>query len=410
MPCNHCMQVYSIVEIMENSLKSVEESLNMFSIPELGSQPTPFYFYDMSLLSKTLKACTEASSAYGFHVHYALKANFNDPVLDSIHAAGLGADCVSGNEVRKAVERGFLPSSIVFAGVGKSDWEMEEALDLDILAFNCESLQELEVLNELAGRKKKIARVAIRINPNINANTHHYITTGLNENKFGVNSSDLDEVVTLLRKSEHLSFLGLHFHVGSQITDMEVFKNLCIRVNELTAWFESRNLPVRVLNVGGGLGIDYHEPVLNPVPDFESYFSIFNQYLHRRPDQQVHFELGRSIVGQCGNLISKVLFIKKGITINFAIIDAGLTELIRPALYQAWHQIENITPGKENSPSDTYDVVGPICESSDVFRKGVEMPETFRGDLILIRSAGAYGQVMSSGYNLRNLAEAVYAY
>lgn len=380
----------------------------------LNTVRTPFYWYDLSLFAATIKACNESSSPYGFHVHYALKANFNDPILDLIAASGMGADCVSGNEVRKAVERGFASEKIVFAGVGKSDWEMEEALDLDIFAFNCESVEELQVLNELAASKNKMARVAIRINPNVNANTHHYITTGLNENKFGVNTADLDQVISVLRVSKNLSFLGLHFHIGSQITDMEVFKSLCIRVNELTAWFEARNFPVHVLNVGGGLGIDYHEPQKNTIPDFKTYFAIFHKHLEIKPLQQVHFELGRSLVAQCGNLISKVLYIKKGISTNFAIIDAGMTELIRPALYQAWHDIANLTAkvGKAESATaarEVYDIVGPICESSDLFRKAVELPETRRGDLLIIRSAGAYGQVMSSGYNLREAAPTVYS-
>ena len=375
---------------------------------------TPFYWYDLSLFAATIKACNESSSTYGFHVHYALKANFNDPILDLIAASGMGADCVSGNEVRKAVERGFASEKIVFAGVGKSDWEMEEALDFDIFAFNCESIEELHVLNELAASKNKVARVAIRINPNVNANTHHYITTGLNENKFGVNTSDLDQVISVLRDSKNLSFLGLHFHIGSQITDMEVFKSLCIRVNELTSWFEAHNFPIHVLNVGGGLGVDYHEPEKNTIPDFKTYFAIFHKYLEIKPLQQVHFELGRSLVAQCGNLISKVLYIKKGISTNFAIIDAGMTELIRPALYQAWHDIANLTAEVDKAESATaareaYDIVGPICESSDIFRKAVELPETKRGDMLIIRSAGAYGQVMSSGYNLREAAATVYS-
>lgn len=376
----------------------------------LNTVRTPFYWYDMSLLAATVKACNEAARPYGFHVHYALKANFNDPILDLISASGMGADCVSGNEVRKAAERGFPPSNIVFAGVGKSDWEMEAALDLNIFSFNCESLEELQVLNELAAARNKVARVAIRLNPNVNANTHHYITTGLNENKFGVNTADLDQVITLLRESKNLNFIGLHFHIGSQITDMEVFKNLCVRVNELGAWFEARNFPIQVLNVGGGLGIDYHQPASNPMPDFAAYFAIFHRYLELRPGQQVHFELGRSLVAQSGNLVSKVLYIKKGISTNFAVIDAGMTELIRPALYQAWHEIENLSADLSVRGPGVYDIVGPICESSDLFRKAVELPETLRGDMLVIRSAGAYGQVMSSGYNLREPAETVYGF
>jgi diaminopimelate decarboxylase len=379
---------------------------------------TPFYYYDLGLLKKTLAACKLASDVYQFHVHYALKANFNTRVLDLIKANGFGADCVSGGEVRKAIETGFDKGKVVFAGVGKSDAEINYALDQDIFAFNVESIQELEVINELAAAKGKTAQVAIRINPNVDAHTHHYITTGLDENKFGINSWDLPKVAETLYACQNIQFLGIHFHVGSQIVDMNVFKSLCVKVNEMQAWFEERGMKVKVLNVGGGLGVDYYHPDQNAVVDFESYFKIFHDFLDLKPYQEVHFELGRSLVAQCSSLISKVLYIKNGIKKNFVVIDAGMTELMRPALYQAYHQIENISrmvlkveseklkvteEGTLNFELSTinYDVVGPICESSDCFGKGVNMPETKRGDLIALRTAGAYGEVMASAYNLR---------
>jgi diaminopimelate decarboxylase len=368
---------------------------------------TPFYFYDLNLLNQTLLKAKEVSGKYGYHVHYALKANSNDKILEVIKNSGFGADCVSGNEVKKAVASGFEPEKIAFAGVGKSDDEINYALEKNIFCFNCESVQELEVINELAGKAGKIARVALRINPNVDAYTHHYITTGLEENKFGINMWEADDVLILLKKLDNLQLTGLHFHIGSQITDLSAFKSLCLKVNEIQQWFLNRKIALPHINVGGGLGIDYQEPDKNAIPDFEAYFGLFNQFLELMPGQQLHFELGRSLVGQCGSLISKVLYIKKGINTNFAILDAGMTELIRPALYQSYHKIQNIS--KPQLPlSVKYDIVGPICESSDCFGKAVMFPETERGDIIAIRSAGAYGEVMASAYNLREQNPAVF--
>ncbi|KQC01134.1 diaminopimelate decarboxylase [Pedobacter sp. Hv1] len=372
---------------------------------------TPFYYYDLNLLKSTLEACHKAASAYKFHVHYAMKANFNPIVLKEIEKIGFGADCVSGNEVKKAIEIGFAKNKVVFAGVGKSDKEINDALDNDIFCFNVESVQELSVINELAEKKQKIAKVAIRINPNVDAHTHANITTGLDENKFGVNSWDMPACADVLNISANLEFIGVHFHIGSQITNMEVYKNLCIRVNEFATWFEDHGFKVTVLNVGGGLGIDYHKPD-QQIPDFETYFKIFADFLEVKPYQEVHFELGRALVGQSASLISRVLYVKNGKKKNFIILDAGMTELMRPALYQAYHQIENISKPLSVDSSQTsnpvkYDVVGPICESTDCFGKEVQLPETFRNDLIAIRSTGAYGEVMASHYNLRETVQVV---
>ena len=368
-------------------------------------EPTPFYLYDLELLRQTLEKARNAAAKYNFQVHYALKANSNKPVLRLIREFGFGADCVSGNEVKRALKRDFDPEHIVFAGVGKSDAEINFALQHNIFCFNCESLQELEVINELAGKQGKVARIALRINPNVDANTHKNITTGLEENKFGINMWELEDVIALLQKSENLELIGTHFHIGSQITDLNVFKNLCSRVNEIQQWFISRNIKLPHLNVGGGLGVDYYHPDENPISDFESYFAIFNQHLEVQPGQQVHFELGRALVAQCGSLISRVLYVKNGLTTNFAILDAGMTELLRPMLYQAYHKIENLTSEK---PEVKYNVVGPICESTDCFAKDVFLPETQRNDFVAIRTAGAYAEVMASEYNLRDKAKAVY--
>lgn len=368
---------------------------------------TPFYYYNLDLLGQTLKQASTAAGKYNYHVHYALKANSNDKVLELINQYGFGADCVSGGEVARAIECGFNADKVVFAGVGKSDDEINLALENNIFCFNVESVAELEVLNELAANAGKTARIALRINPNVNANTHKYITTGLEENKFGINVWELDNVLDLLKTLPNVEFIGLHFHIGSQITDLGVFKNLCLRVNELNQYLMDKRITPRIINVGGGLGINYQEPDTQAIPDFEAYFGLFNQFLEVQPGQEVHFELGRALVAQCGSLITKVLYIKNGIKTNFAIVDAGMNNLIRPALYQAYHKIENIT--NTATVTEKYDVVGPICESSDCFGKAVALPPTVRGHLIAIRSAGAYGEVMASDYNLKHRAKAVYS-
>jgi len=369
---------------------------------------TPFYYYDLTLLDRTLLSCKAASEKFRFHVHYALKANFNEEVLKAVQKSGFGADCVSGNEVKKAIEIGFDPGKVVFAGVGKSDREINEALSNNIYCFNVESVQELGVINELALKQGKKARVALRINPNVDAHTHQYITTGLEENKFGVNQWELPACVEELKRCSNLELIGIHFHVGSQITNLDVFKSLCLKVNELNTWFLERGFDLKVLNVGGGLGVDYHHPDENAVNDFMSFFEIYDKFLERRAGQEVHFELGRALVAQCGSLISRILYVKNGLKKNFLVLDAGMTELMRPALYQAYHKIENITADSANSIV-SYDVVGPICESTDCFGKEVELPESKRGDIMAIRTAGAYGEVMASGYNLRERVKSIYS-
>lgn len=381
-------------------------------IAKLGQEATPFYYYDMALLKATLIEIQKQSDTHNFHVHYAFKANSNPVVLKLIQSFGLGADCVSGNEVKRAIETGFSNDKIVFAGVGKSDSEINYALDHSILCFNVESIQELEVMNELAQKKNKIASIALRINPNVDAYTHKYITTGLEENKFGINPYEFDDVITLIKKLPNLNLIGLHFHIGSQITDLNPYKKLCQRVNEINHWFLTKGHDLKIINVGGGLGINYKEPDKEAIVDFTAFFNVFKEFLDVRPSQEVHFELGRAVVGQCGSLISRVLYVKKAINTNFAILDAGMTELIRPALYQAYHKIENLSGNLRSAQSDKvfkYDIVGPICESSDCFGKSMELPETQRGDIIAIRSAGAYGEVMASGYNLREIAPKVYS-
>ena len=361
------------------------------------------YYYDTRVLRDTL-ACirTEAGRYENFVVHYAVKANANPKVLTIIRESGLGADCVSGGEIQAAIKAGFPANRVVFAGVGKADWEINLALDYDIACFNVESIPELEVIDQLAAAKGKVARVAFRINPDVGAHTHANITTGLAENKFGIAMDDMERVIALARQMEHVRFIGLHFHIGSQILDMGDFVALCNRINELQDKLEAHRIRIEYVNVGGGLGIDYQHPNRQPVPDFKAYFKTYADHLKLRSYQTLHFELGRAVVGQCGSLIARVLYVKQGTKKQFAILDAGMTDLIRPALYQAYHKIENIT---SDAPVQTYDVVGPVCESSDVFGKAVDLNAVSRGDLIAIRSAGAYGEIMASQYNCRELPQ-----
>ena len=362
---------------------------------------TPFYYYDTELLRETLRAINnEAQKHEGFCVHYAVKANANPKILRIIREAGLGADCVSGGEIDASVKAGFPSSKIVFAGVGKSDWEINLGLDNDIFCFNVESIPELEVINELAAAKDKVARVAFRLNPNVGAHTHANITTGLAENKFGIGMRDMLKVIEEARSMSNVKVVGLHFHIGSQILDMSDFEALCNRVNDLQLELERHQIVLDHINVGGGLGIDYQHPNRVSIPDFKAYFDTYAKKLKLRPGQTLHFELGRAVVAQCGSLITRTLYIKEGSVKKFAIVDAGFTDLIRPALYQAYHKIENISSNEE---PDTYDVVGPICESTDVFAKQIDLNRTHRGDLLAIRSAGAYGEIMASQYNCRRL-------
>ena len=379
-----------------------------FPVSSFAGIETPFYYYDVDLLRETLSASLREASRYGcFHVHYAIKANFNSRLLQIVKDAGLGADCVSGGEVRAALNAGIDASKIVFAGVGKTDKEIALALDAGIFCFNVESVPEIEAIEELASERGVVAQIAIRVNPNVGAHTHSNITTGLAENKFGVNYEQLDEVIDVISVKPHLKLIGLHFHIGSQILVMDDFIALCGRINELQELLvETRGLVLPHINVGGGLGIRYDAPDKYPVPDFELYFSTYAANLKLYPGQQVHFELGRSLVAQCGSLITRATYIKHGTCKKFVIVDAGMNDLVRPALYDAYHRIENLTSDK---PDDIYDVVGPVCESSDVFCKDRKMPQTRRGDILAIRSAGAYGEAMAFGYNCRELPKTIFS-
>ena len=373
----------------------------VFPVGKFADLQTPFYYYDTRILRQTLEVIRqETNKMERAVVHYAIKANANPQVLRTIREYGLGADCVSGGEIKAALQACFSPDKIVFAGVGKADWEINLGLEHGIFCFNVESIPELEIINELAAAKSVVANVEFRVNPDVKAHTHANITTGLAENKFGIALGDIEKVIVLAQQMEHVKFIGLHFHIGSQILNMNDFAALCNRVNELLEQFEKHHIKVENINVGGGLGVDYQHPNRQAIPDFQDYFKTINSLIRRREGQVLHFEPGRSVVAQCGSLISKVLYVKQGTNKQFAILDAGMTDLIRPALYQAYHKIENIS---SELPMETYDVVGPICESSDVFGKAVDLNQTKRGDYIAIRSAGAYGEIMASQYNCRAL-------
>ena len=378
-----------------------------FPLDKFKQIPTPFYYYDMALLQDTLDEIRRCIAGFPFKVHYAVKANANATILEQIRRAGLGIDCVSGGELAAAISAGFAGNEIAFAGVGKTDKEIAAGIDSDIFCFNVESLPEMEVINEIAASKGKVARIAIRVNPNIDAHTHKYITTGLNENKFGINVPQLDDVVDAALAMKNVDLIGLHFHIGSQIRETEPFIMLCNKANELLDQLEARGVKLKIINVGGGLGINYDDPDGDAIAGFDQYFGIFKQHLKLREGQELHFELGRAVVAQCGSLITRVTYVKTGIAKKFVIVDAGMSDLIRPALYQAHHKIENISA--TGTPTETYDVVGPICESSDCFGTDETLPITHRGDFIALRSAGAYGEIMASRYNCREFPAAIYS-
>lgn len=377
-----------------------------FPISRFRRELTPFYYYDMELLRDTIAAVQAAASVDSrFRVEYAVKANNNSSILRAMANAGFGADCVSGGEITEALRAGIPAEKISYAGVGKTDMEIRMALNHSIGCFNVESLAELEVIDMIASETGTIAPVALRVNPDIDAHTHHYITTGLAENKFGISLTMLDSVIDKALALPNIRLTGLHFHIGSQITISDPFRILCERVNRIVASLAGHGVRLESVNMGGGLGIDYDDPDANPISRFDIYFQTFHDHLDLPAEMEVKFELGRSLVAQCGSLITRVLYVKEGDNKRFAIVDAGMTDLIRPALYGAHHAIQNLTAEEsgKDEPMLTYDVVGPVCESADQFAADELLPVTRRGDLLAIRSAGAYGRVMASTYNSRQL-------
>lgn len=380
--------------------------LSRQAAPRLREYETPFYLYDTALLRQTLESLTYESNKYGYKVHYAIKANYDDRILSIIREYGLGIDCASGNEIRKAIEAGFAPEGIVYAGVGKRDKELRYAIERGILAINCESIEELQLVDRLAAEAGRKVDVALRINPDIDPRTNHCIDTGQADSKFGIPYEEILSNVEAIQGLRHLAIIAIHLHIGSQIRELHVFENMCHKVNRIVENLEKLGFSFRFIDVGGGLGIDYDMPENEPIPNFASLFAIVRNNL-RVGEREVHFEFGRSIVGECGELITRVLFNKTTATgRKLVIVDASMTELIRPALYGSYHNIENITSKAEQH--EKYTVVGTACESTDVFDENVTMPVTGRGDLLAIKSAGAYGMSMASRYNLHDLPGAVY--
>ncbi len=366
----------------------------------LGYQ-TPCYIYDTKLLHDNLDIAIKEFYSYfdtQSSIHYALKANDNALVLAQIKQAGLGVDCVSGGEIEHAIACGFNPNDIVFAGVGKLDSEIMLGLEVGIYAFICESLQEVMVINDLACQSNKNAKIMLRVNPDIDAKTHKYISTGTYDNKFGIAFDDLLEFLPSLDTLNNIELIGLHYHIGSQVMDMSVYAKLANVASSHYEILYKMGLKFSDIDLGGGLGVDYENPMTKPIANFRDYFSIIKQNLSIPYQVKIHFELGRSLVAQCGIMLSKVLYIKNTVGTKFAIIDAGMNDLMRPALYEAKHLIINLSADKIN---ETYHIVGPVCESTDIFARNLTISELKRGDMVAILTSGAYGRVLANQYNRR---------
>ena len=405
----------------EEDKKPKPKPRSLLDIDKLKKYETPYYYYNTSLLNETIDEVLRLSKLHNLKIHFSLKSNFNEKIIRLFAShKELGADCVSGGEVNYALNF-FDPKEVVFAGIGKSDKEIENAVDKGIFCINVESYEELENLNRICNEKNKTMNFATRINPNIEAHTHEKIVTGLNENKFGIymeeNETKFYEKISEVffnkdGKYKYLKFIGLHFHIGSNILNFTDFARLSQKIDKIIEGLNDRNISITYLNLGGGLGVDYNDTYNHPIPDFEGYF---NTYLTNITSLQkigpdfndnknitLHFELGRSMIAQSGYVISRVNYIKEGVKKKFAILDAGMNDLIRPAMYGALHQIERIEINDDDDKV-MYDVVGPICESSDVFAKNYTMDRLDKGDYVLIRTAGAYGESMASRYNFRDL-------
>jgi len=359
---------------------------------------TPFYFYDTDILRDNLKSLSNCLKTNN-KVFFSVKSNTNQKILNIINNYQLGIDAVSFNEIKHCLRNGFRADDIVFAGVGKTDKEIEDGIKSDISCFNVESFQELDLINNLSKKQSKKTNVSIRINPNIRCDTNKKIQTGSDEDKFGIDLKDINHIPELSKLS-NIDITGIHFHIGSQLLDLTPFKELCVITNDITSHLKENGIKLKNINVGGGLGIDYDDPINNTISNFNGFIDLFNKNINLDKNQSIHFELGRSVVGQCGYLISRILYEKISYNKNFLILDSGMNNLIRPALYNSSHKISNISV--KNKDYMYYDIVGPICESTDTFAKNYRLPSSRRGDLIAIHSCGAYAESMSSNFNLRD--------
>ncbi|AXK48163.1 diaminopimelate decarboxylase [Aliarcobacter trophiarum LMG 25534] len=355
---------------------------------------TPFYLYDFDHITAQYTELKESFRARKSLIAYAVKANSNLSVIKHLSNLGAGADCVSIGEVKRALKAGVPTYKIIFSGVGKSDEEIKEALILDILLINVESSAELDRVEELAKSLNKVARISIRVNPNIDPKTHPYISTGLHENKFGVDIDTAKRMYIKCKNSEHLEPTGIHCHIGSQLTQLEPIRESINIVANLVRNLKAIKIELSFMDVGGGLGIVYKDETLINTYDYAQTIldSLFGL------DLTIICEPGRFIVGNSGIFVTKVLYEKINGNKRFVIVDGAMNDLIRPALYDAYHRVEVLNNNKNLSDCN---LVGPVCESGDFFAKNIDLPETQSGDLITIYSAGAYGFTMSSNYNTR---------
>ena len=369
------------------------ESMPVDSIAE--DVGTPFYLYSYGHLVERVKTLKQAFSEVNFQIHFAVKANSNISILRILALEGCGMDVVSAGEIFRCIRAGADPSSIVFAGVGKQEWEMRYALELGIGCFNIESEAELELLGAVAKDIGKRAPIAVRVNPDVDPKTHPYISTGLKKSKFGLTPEKAKVLYKRAMEMDSIEIVGIHCHIGSQITTVSPFRDAVERVIALVVELRKEGITIRDLDMGGGLGIRYKDET--PPTPFELAEAVVPMV--KEIGLNLHMEPGRWISGNCGALITKVLFEKRGETKNFLVVDAAMNDLARPSLYGAYHSIM-ASPLREGD-GDVWDVVGPICESGDFLAQERELPPVKPGDLLAVCSAGAYGFSMSSNYNSR---------
>ena len=355
---------------------------------------TPLYVYDFDDFKNQYLKLKDAFNGRKSIISYAVKANSNLSVIKHFATLGSGADCVSIGEVKRALLAGINKYKIIFSGVGKKDDEIKEALIKDILMINVESEAELARVQNIAKELGKIARISIRVNPNIDPKTHPYISTGLHENKFGVDIETAKKMYIFAKKSEFLNPVGIHFHIGSQLTELEPIREASAIVSDLVRSLKAIDVNIKFFDIGGGLGIQYKdETLIEPYDYAQAILSTLSGL-----DITIICEPGRFLVGNGGYFITKVLYEKVNADKRFVIVDGAMNDLIRPSLYNAYHKIEVLN---ENNEKSTANIVGPICESGDFFAKDIKVPKTNPGDLVVIYSAGAYGFTMASNYNTR---------
>ncbi|TWG90391.1 diaminopimelate decarboxylase [Mesorhizobium sp. J18] len=365
---------------------------------------TPFYCYSTATLTRHYRVFTEAFSGLDALVCYAMKANSNQAVLKTLAKQGAGADVVSGGELRRALAAGIPGEKILFSGVGKTAAEMDFALEAGILCFNVESEPELELLSRRATARGCEAPVSLRINPDVDAKTHRKIATGKAENKFGIPLKRAREVYARAAGLSGIRVIGIDMHIGSQITDLQPFDNAFALLVELTEMLRADGHAIEHVDLGGGLGIPYHDDNAPPLP--EAYAEVVRKHVTRL-GVKVIFEPGRLIAGNAGVLVSEVIYVKEGEAKNFLIVDAAMNDLIRPTLYDAYHSIRPVVEPRPDTPRMTVDVVGPVCETGDFIGHDRDLPAMKSGDLIAVGTAGAYGAVQSGTYNTRLLVPEV---